>query len=493
MNATPPDIPGYTLHGLLGRGGMAEVWLATQDSLKRKVAIKVLLSADDDSFNRRFINEGHLVASLHHPAIITIHDINRLPDGRYYLAMEFVGGGDLSQFKGQVFTPERALVILRQIAEGLEVVHGKGLIHRDLKPANILFRDAERVVISDFGIAKDLGIDSELTQDGIVVGSPSYSSPEQAQCQPVDARTDLYSLGVMLQEMLTGANPFRGDSYAQTVANHLHLTPPRLPEALKRYQPLLDRLLAKEPANRFAGCRELLAALDALDRPPAKTGIGIPASLPRLSRRARLSLLAAGVAGLLAISGPGIARQVQVWQALHQADQRLAAGRLVSPSADSADYFYRQALQLDPDNATAKAGLVKVREAQIRQWLALAEQRFAENRLSQPAKDSAVHYFRQVLAQSPKQPQAVTGLHRIAEVYRGLAQQALDRQDRSEARSLLRTGLDAEPGNPALQALGKMLESRPESGSVNPAPTRKKAASRPSNPLKGLLHKLFGK
>ena len=157
MNNQPMAINGYTIHSLLGKGGMAEVYLATQDSLRRKVAIKVLLSTDDDSFNQRFINEGHIVASLNHPAIITIYDINQLADGRYYLAMEFIGGGDLAQYKGQAFDPLRALAIIKQLAEGLAVIHERGLVHRDIKPANILFRHGDNVVITDFGIPKVIG------------------------------------------------------------------------------------------------------------------------------------------------------------------------------------------------------------------------------------------------------------------------------------------------------------------------------------------------
>ncbi len=140
MNDSLLEIPGYLVHGRLGKGGMAEVYLATQESLHRQVAIKVLLSADDEAFSKRFIKEGHIVASLHHPSIITIYDIDQLPDGRYYLAMEFVAGGDLAQHKGEVFEAQRAFTIVRQIASGLAVVHDKGMVHRDIKPANILFR-----------------------------------------------------------------------------------------------------------------------------------------------------------------------------------------------------------------------------------------------------------------------------------------------------------------------------------------------------------------
>jgi serine/threonine protein kinase len=258
------EIPGYTIHGQLGKGGMAEVYLATQNSLQRKVAIKVLSSAAEHDFIQRFINEGHIVASLNHPAIITIYDIDKLEDGRYYLAMEFIAGGDLSQYQGQVLAPSRALEIVRQVAAGLSVVHERGLVHRDIKPANILFRGDGSVVITDFGVAKDLAIDNDLTHFGVAVGSPAYSSPEQAQCEVLDQRSDIYSLGIVLLEMLTGANQFRGASYTQTVMNHVQMAVPLLPAALQGYQPLLERMLAKTPDARFARCRELLQALAAL-------------------------------------------------------------------------------------------------------------------------------------------------------------------------------------------------------------------------------------
>ena len=196
-------IPGYQVRGHLGKGGMAEVYLATQESLHRKVAIKVLLSTDDQAFSQRFIKEGHIVASLHHPSIITIYDINQLADGRHYLTMEFVAGGDLAQHKGEVFELARALRIVRQVASGLAVVHDQGLVHRDIKPANILFRTDGTAVITDFGVAKEVELDTDLTQFGIAVGSPSYSSPEQAQCQALDARSDIYSFVLILLDMIT--------------------------------------------------------------------------------------------------------------------------------------------------------------------------------------------------------------------------------------------------------------------------------------------------
>ncbi|SFB24861.1 serine/threonine-protein kinase [Azotobacter beijerinckii] len=433
MNDSVLDIPGYRLHGLLGKGGMAAVYLATQHSLQRQVAIKVLGKAEDQSFTLRFIREGHLLASLHHPAIITIYDIDRLPDGRHYLAMEYLPGGDLARHKGELFAPERALEIVRQIAGGLAVVHAKGLVHRDVKPANILFRGDGSAVLTDFGVAKDLDLDSELTQFGIAVGSPAYSSPEQAQCQPLDARSDIYSLGVILLEMLIGTNPFRGSNYTQTVMNHMQLPLPSLSGALGPFRGVLERMLAKEPGQRFADCRELLAALDEIelgDPDETRLGPGLqpgasraaeasPAEpAPRGARRARwpavLGVLLLG--GALAGGGFYWHQQRQVDEFLAKAERRLAAGQLQEPAQDNAEHYFREALRLDARSLAARVGLERVgRAARIAGLQALGEQRLAEGRLQEPAQDSAEHYFRQVLELEAGHAGALDGLRRLIE------------------------------------------------------------------------------
>jgi len=508
------EIPGYRLHKRLGKGGMAEVYLATQLSLDREVAVKVLLRTEDAAFTERFIQEGHIVASLRHPAIITIHDIGQIADGRHYLAMEYLGGGDLAQHRGIVFSPSRALDIIRQLAGGLAVVHDGGLVHRDVKPANILFRDDGSVVLTDFGVAKAVELDNELTHFGIAVGSPAYSSPEQAQCQPLDARSDIYSLGVILAEMLTGTNPFRASSYPQTVLNHLQMPLPQLPPALAPYQPLLDRMLAKQPDERFGNCRELLAAIDTLTEPDMDQTRIAPAAFieaPTRRRRRRRGIGRWAVIGAalivtvaaLAAGGYQWLQYSRINDYLTRAEARLDEGQLTAPAFDNADYYYRQALRLDSDNAEALDGIRRVLDARIAQALELAAQRLANDQLLQPDEDSAVHYYQQVLGWLPENEVARNGLVQVSERYVELAEAAYGRREFALALEYIQQGLEATPDYAPLLALhdahaqrvAKARAPRPvkrtTASTSRAAPTNTQTSQAPANPVKRLWNRIF--
>jgi hypothetical protein len=477
MNDSLLEIPGYLVHGRLGRGGMAEVYLATQESLHRQVAIKVLLTNDDEAFSKRFIKEGHIVASLHHPSIITIHDIDQLPDGRYYLAMEFVAGGDLAQHKGEVFEAQRALTIVRQIASGLAVVHDKGMVHRDIKPANILFRADGTAVITDFGIAKEVDLNSELTHFNVAVGSPAYSSPEQAQCEPLDARSDIYSLGVILLEMFTGNNPYKGASYTQTVMNHVQLDVPQLPDKLRQYQHLLTRMLAKDPQDRFADCHVLLASLAELNEQdldhtrlapvvqlkakekPQRVAQLVPKPAPPEKApkapqgKSRLWIAALGLVLILGGAGAGgyyYQQQQKIAELLTQGELSLNEGKLVDPPEHNADYFYRQVLLIDKNNDEALDGLQRVLQARIANSLNLAQKAASEDKLLQPEGNNAVFYYQQVLGWSPGNEQALTGLQAVADRFLDLSEVAYEKLQFDQALQLVKSGLEAQPDNEKL-------------------------------------------
>ena len=262
------QIPGYTIIRELGRGGMATVYLAKQDRLGRQVALKVMhpQAVAGDDFASRFIKEGQLIAQLQHPQIVTIYDFN-IVDGLHYFSMEYLPNGTLSEQIARGLSRERAVDITRRIAQALAVAHDQGVIHRDIKPQNILFRGDGTPVLTDFGIARAARSDADATQlthFGMVIGSPRYMSPEQSMSQPIDARSDLYSLGVVFYEMLTREAPYKADDVISLAMKHCSAPIPNLPEALAAFQPIIDKLLAKKPEDRFGSSQELIRALDAL-------------------------------------------------------------------------------------------------------------------------------------------------------------------------------------------------------------------------------------
>lgn len=258
-------IPGYRLLQTLGQGGMATVYLAVQESVDRQVALKVMapeLAQQDKTYGERFLREARIVAKLVDPHIVTIYDVG-ISDGRHYLAMEYVPGRDLRAHRSAM-TLTQCLTTVKQIALALHHAHHQGYIHRDIKPENILIhRHNGRAILTDFGIAKPVGADDEHGQAG-ALGTPSYMSPEQALEQPLDHRSDLYSLGIVSYFVLTGHPPFTGDSPVAISMRHALDAVPRLPPALALAQPLIDMALAKHPDQRFQSGQQFAEAIDAL-------------------------------------------------------------------------------------------------------------------------------------------------------------------------------------------------------------------------------------
>ncbi|MBC3243254.1 protein kinase [Pseudomonas lurida] len=274
-------IPGYDIEGEIGEGAMASVYLATQRSLERKVALKVMAAAlaADPSFCERFLREGKTLARLSHPHTVTIHDIGNVGE-LYYMAMEYLPNGTLKERIAAGMTPEQGVTLIRQIASALGYAHAQGLVHRDVKPANILFRADGTAVLSDFGIAKSLDDRTQFTQAGFAVGTPSYMSPEQARGQEIDGRADLYALGVVLYEILVGKLPYNGTDALSTALAHLTEPLPELPVHHGRYQEVLRKLLAKDPAERFPDAAALLRALDNLPAESPEATLVRPLPIP---------------------------------------------------------------------------------------------------------------------------------------------------------------------------------------------------------------------
>jgi serine/threonine protein kinase len=254
-------VPGYKVIHLIGRGGQASVYLAERSRDGLSVALKVLdrRVRADPIFLQRLMREYRLIAAIDNQHVVRIHDHGFTGEAAY-LAMEFLPSGTLAARIHEGLRSRDALRIATQIAQALDAVHARGIVHRDLKPANILFRGDGSAVLVDFGLAKELSVETTLTA-GQFVATPRYMSPEQCLAQPVDIRSDLYSLGAIFYEMLTGKRIFDTASPMEIVNMHVHAPIPTLPPRLAGYQPVLDRLLAKRPADRFSSARELLGVI----------------------------------------------------------------------------------------------------------------------------------------------------------------------------------------------------------------------------------------
>jgi DNA-binding NarL/FixJ family response regulator len=268
LDDTPPVIRGYAIAKKIGESEKAVVYLAASAALGKDVALKVSRSSREGNAERQMLErEYKAILAIRHPAVVTIHDYG-IDQGLEYLAMEYFPRGDLKARMYFGVTEAESLRYLEQIAAALRVVHGAGLLHRDLKPPNVMLRDNDDVALIDFGLARTLDGSSHSTRTGVLRGSPYYMSPEQALGEELDARSDLYSLGVIYHEMLTGRKPFTGGSAIEVLQQHVNTPPPRLPLSLSRHVPLLSRLLAKRREERFNTADEVIAAAAAL-RPGA--------------------------------------------------------------------------------------------------------------------------------------------------------------------------------------------------------------------------------
>ncbi|MFN5802566.1 MAG: protein kinase domain-containing protein [Burkholderiales bacterium] len=257
-------VANYRLIRKLGEGGMSLVYLAQRVADKAEVVLKMMRlkpdSIDDGDMLQRFIQEYALISQIHHPNISRIFE-QGFTNTHAYIALEYFPGGDLRSLIKTRLQPDTAQAIIVQVAGALSAIHARGIVHRDLKPDNIMLRNDGSLAIADFGIAKHPAFAMTQTRHGEVFGTPYYLSPEQALGQVVDSRSDLYSLGIMFYEMLTGRKPYYGDNVQSLLYQHVHGRAPRLPQELSRYQAFLDKIMAKRPQDRYQTAEQLIDAV----------------------------------------------------------------------------------------------------------------------------------------------------------------------------------------------------------------------------------------
>ncbi|MGD8430389.1 MAG: serine/threonine-protein kinase [Ectothiorhodospiraceae bacterium] len=501
------EIPGYRVQQELGRGAMATAYLAIQESLEREIALKILAGSlvADRSFCARFLREGRIIAQLSHPHVVTIHDIG-VHGTVYYMAEEYLSGGTLRERIRRGIPVERALEILCHIAAALGYAHQRGFVHRDVKPGNILFRSDGTVVLTDFGIARASAGATHITTTGWTVGTPDYMSPEQAMGKPVDARSDLYSLGIVLYEMLTGSRPYCADDPFATALMHVRNPIPRLPATHAGLQALVDRLLAKAPDERFASADELVDAVKnpgptavlstaaPADATRAMAGLdSVPVSPPR--RRARALPFAA--AALIPVLGAGVyvymyrpagpsgttvpveegapsadadavdvrpAVRKEITQLLTIADAHRDVGRLTNPPGSNAAEVYRRVLTLDPSNRAAKTGLQTIADtfeerarASLRKGQLNTSLQQANAGLEVVPDHQGLLGLRDRIRQQPKPKEQILQLLAVAEAHRGLDR--LTEPPGSNAADVYRHILELDPFNaPARQGLASIAD-----------------------------------
>ena len=450
------EIPGFQIEKEIGRGGMARVYLAVQNKLGRKVALKVVSSdyANDVAFRKRFIRESRINAQLSHPNIVQVYDVGS-HESLLYLVLEHIAGGDLNQHLERGMHVSDLVEVVRDIGRALDYAHEKGFIHRDIKPENILFRPDGSAVLTDFGIARVIEGEPALTIVGRVVGTPQYMSPEQAAGRELDGRSDLYSLGVVFYRLLTGEVPYKADSAVAIGIKHLQEPIPKVPSYLSAFQGVIDRALAKKPEHRYQTGAELVVALEE---------IKASAQLPN----ATLKTMAVTTHEIRAVGGGLLTTTRDPTRAERQSRRRKRRR------------FGRQALAVMVVLATV-GGVGYLFNSQPL-WLATTLSRFdlAENPLVQTAWSDAqslhqdpnqslaaiVASYRRVVALDPEHAEAIQTISGLAEQWKASVEDSLLANDLDQAQTKLAESVSVFPEDPTLADLERQLTNRKHAGDL---------------------------
>jgi len=443
------QIPGYRLVRQLGRGGMATVYLAIQESVDREVALKVMSPAllADPTYGERFLREARIAAKLRHPHVVGIHDVGRQADS-FYIAMEYVAGGQALDAQGAARSVSFALRIVREIAMALHYAHSKGFVHRDVKPDNILLREDGAAVLTDFGIARANDSATRMTRTGAVVGTPHYMSPEQARGKALDGRSDLYSLGIVLYELLVGRVPYHAEDSLAVGIMHITQPVPQLPQELAPLQKMLDHLLAKQPEDRFQDGAAVATAIEAMEKRIANGEFPqfkkVPKGYQRVAMSADTQASPVPPSDLRQRAEPSLGRMEEIASAVERQPSRVDLARVAERRRSGS--LVRTVFFIALSFVVAVGGFLAWRHqdrlrallprTELNDLLARAESATRAGKLS-GTPDSARSLYEAARAIDADNDIARNGLHAVGEALLAQAREATARKDYATAHARL--------------------------------------------------------